>query len=126
MADPATKPSGVRLKLAPDARFAFGAIEHDKVLEKAGLVVVERFDFDRSSRAPTGRQKPMAISVRPRADVLHIGPLRQLRATDHKGHDAPAVEQYEPSNGPGEHQLALAVFEVRVPAHLLREREKTK
>ena len=48
--------------------------------------------------------------------------LRRSRAADDERHDAAAVQEEQPADRPAERQLALAVVEHRVPAHLLRER----
>ena len=122
-ADAAAEPARVRFELAPDLLLALAAVEDDEVLEQPLLVVVERLDLDRAARPAAGRLEAVAVGVRPGADVLHRRTLCLLRPPDDERDDASAVEQHEPANGTGEDKVALAVLEVRVPAHLLRERE---
>ena len=68
----------------------------------------------------------MAVGVRTRSNVLHRWSLRQLGAANDERHHAAAIQQHEPSNRAAERKIAFAVFEVRVPPHLLRERHVTK
>ncbi len=119
--DPAAKPPRVRFELTTDLLLALAAIEDDEVLEQPLLVVVERLDLDRAPGPAARGLEAMSVGVRPGSDVLHRRALRLLRPPDHERHDAPAVQQHEPANRPREQQIALAILEVGVPSHLLRE-----
>src|SRR5205085_3857227 len=122
-ADAPAEPARVRLELAPNLRLTLAAIEDDEVLEQPRLIIVEHLDLDRPPRAAACRQEAMAVGIRSRANVLHERTLRILVPADHERHDAAAVEKNQPADRPREHEIALAVLEVAVPAHLLRERQ---
>ena len=51
------------------------------------------------------------------------GPCDALRPAYDERDDASAVHQHQPTYGSGEDEIALAVIEVGVPAHLLRKRQ---
>src|SRR5207244_5562607 len=72
------------------------------------------------------RQEPVAVRVRSRADVLDERTLRILRSPDDERDDAATIEKDQPANRPREHEVALAVFEVGVPSHLLWKGEVAK
>src|SRR5205085_8019822 len=117
-ADAPAEPARVRLELAPNLRLTLAAIEDDEVLEQPRLIIVEHLDLDRPPRAAACRQEAMAVGIRSRANVLHERTLRILVPADHERHDAAAVEKNQPADRPREHEIALAVLEVAVPAHL--------
>ena len=113
----------MRFELAPDLLLALAAVEDDEVLEQPLLVVVEGLDLDRAPGPAARRLEAMTVSIGPGPDVLHRRPLRLIGPPDHERDDASAVEEHEPANRAREDQVAFAVLEIRVPAHLLRERE---
>src|ERR1044071_3393618 len=122
-ADTSAQTTGMRLQLASNLRLALAAIQDDEIFEKAGLVIVEGLDLDGAAGAPTRGEKPVSVGIWTRTDVLNERPLRVFSAADHKRDDASAVQQDQPADWPGEHEVAFAVFEVGVPPHLLRKRE---
>jgi len=96
------------------------------LFKEARFVIIEGLDLDRPPSPSTRRQKPMPVRIRAGPDVLDRGTLRQFGATDHKRHHAASVQQDEPANRTREHQVALVVVEIGVPAHLLRECHASK
>ena len=77
-----------------------------------------------SPGAAARREEAVAVGQRPRLETSWTcGPLASSDAADRERHDAAAVEEEQPANRPAEEQLALAVVQLRVPVHLLRERE---
>src|SRR5215208_4680182 len=109
----------MRFELAPDLLLALAAIEDDKILEQPLLVVIERFDLDRATGAAARRLEAMTVRVGSGADVLHGRPLRLIGPPNDERHDPSSVQQHQPANRAREDEVALAVLEVGVPAHLL-------
>ena len=105
-------------QLAADARLALAPVEDDEIFEQPRLVVFEGLDLDGTTRAAARRQKPMAVGLRTRTDVLNVRSLRDFRAANDERYDASAVHEHEPADRPRKHELAFAVFQVRIPAHL--------
>src|SRR5690349_16794038 len=113
----------MRFEFAPNLRFTLAAIQDDEVFEQPRLVIVEGLHLDRATGTSARREEAMTIGVRPRADVLDEWTLRALGPADDEGDDASAIQKDQPADRPREDEIALAVLEVRVPPHLLRERE---
>ena len=71
------------------------------------------------------RQEPV-----PEADIAAVDDRPPLRAllelVDRDRDDLPVEEGHQPADRPAEGERALAVFEPRVPAHPLRERERAQ
>src|SRR5262245_50708941 len=111
----------MRFKFAAKLRFTLAAIQDDEVLEEPRLVVVEGLHLDRATGAAARGQEAVAIGVRSRADVLNEWALRTLGSADDERNDTAAVQEDEPSDRSREDEIALAVLEVCVPAHLLRK-----
>ena len=123
-ADPPAQLARVRLQLAADLLLALGAIEDDEVLEQARLIVVERLDLDGATGAAAGRQEAMAVGVRPPNGCPAPSvpaPARSRRMTN--GTTRPPYSRTSQRIGRANDEIALAVFEIRVPPHLLRERQ---
>ena len=83
----------------------------------------KRAHLDGAAGAPARREEPMAVGDGPRRDVLHARARRDGQARDRERHDAAAVEEQQPPDRPAEDELALAVLELGVPVHRLRERQ---
>ena len=119
----AAEPAGVHLEVAGDAVAPVGVTEDDEVLGQPGLILVEAANLDRSAGAAARRQEPVAVGQRTRFDVLDLGSGGAGGSADRERHDAPAIEEEQPADGTAEQQLAAAVLELRVPVHLLGERQ---
>ena len=119
----AAQAAGVRLQLARNPVAALRVIEHDEVLGQPGAVLVEAPHLDRAPGAAAGREKAMAVGERGRFDVEHQRAGGAGRASDRERHDAAAIEEQQPADRPAEQQLPAPVVQLRVPVHLLGERE---
>ncbi len=123
---PPAQASGVDVELADDALAAILALEDHEVLEEPRLVVVERLDLHGAPRAAARGQEAVAVGHGGRPHLLDERRLRQLGAADLEGHDAAAVQEQQPADRAPEGEIAPAVVQVGVPAHVPRERQSAE
>ena len=122
-ADAPAEAARVRVELPGDLRVARLAFDHHEILEELRAILVEAPHLDGPSGAAARRQEAMAVGDRARSHVLDDGALGGLEPADDKRHDAPAVQEQDPADGPAEQQLAAPVVELGVPVHLPGKRE---
>ena len=91
-----------------------------EVLGEAAPVVVEPLHLDRPAGPAARRQEAVAEGHRARADLLHERAGRRGGAKNLERDDPAAVHEQHPADRPAAQQLALAVVQFGVPAHLLR------